>query len=182
MLALFNDSDDMDAAIQQALAMITPAVGGRVGEIWLTGGTSRRAGLRHSFSDGSRGARAFEAAGRALGVSAGPDFVVRVLKNGRGCSVPVSAAHAAAERSAEAAALGVHAAFAYPIRTRTQVVGVLAVFTEDVERPHRAALDVIPAACHHIGRFLERARAGDDRQGAVRAGLDRFTHRVEEPA
>jgi diguanylate cyclase (GGDEF)-like protein len=168
MLALFNDSDDMDAAIQQALAMITPAAGGRVGEIWLTGGTSRRVGLRYSFSDGSRGARAFEAAGRALGVSAGPDFVVRVLKSGRGCSVPVSAAHAAAERSAEAAALGVHAAFAYPIRTRTQVVGVLAVFTEDVERPHRAALDVMPAACHHIGRFLERARAGDAVQETAR--------------
>ncbi len=168
MLALFNDSDDMDAAIQQALAMITPAIGGRVGEIWLTGGTSRRAGLRYSFSDGSRGTRAFEAAGRALGVSAGPDFVVRVLKSGRGCSLPMSAAHAAAERSAEAAALGVHAAFAYPIRTRTHVVGVLAVFTDDVERPHRAALDVMPAACHHIGRFLERARAGDAVQETAR--------------
>jgi diguanylate cyclase (GGDEF)-like protein len=168
MLALFNDSDDMDAAIQQALAMITPAVGGRVGEIWLTGGTSRRAGLRYSFSDGSRGARAFEAAGRALGVSAGPDVVVRVLKSGRCASGPLVAADAAAERSAEAAALGIRVAFAYPIRTRTQVVGVLAVFAETVERPRRAALDVMPVACHHIGRFLERARAGDAVQETAR--------------
>jgi diguanylate cyclase (GGDEF)-like protein len=39
------------------------------------------------------------------------------------------------------------------------VIGVLVIFREPTERPFRGALDAIPVACHHIGRFLERVRA-----------------------
>src|ERR1019366_5555387 len=39
------------------------------------------------------------------------------------------------------------------------VIGVLVIFREATERPMQGAVDAIPVACHHIGRFLERVRA-----------------------
>jgi hypothetical protein len=105
MLTLFNESDDMDGPIQQSLDMLTTALGGRVGEIWLAVDQDRRVDLRYSSSDGSRSIAAFEAAGRALGVSGGPPLVVRVMRTGRASSVVRIKDDISMERAAPAASL-----------------------------------------------------------------------------
>jgi diguanylate cyclase (GGDEF)-like protein len=161
MLTLFNESDDMDGTIQQSLDMLTTALGGRIGEIWLLVGEARQVELRYSSSDGSRAADAFAIAGRSLAPDATPALVGRVLRTGRGSTAEVSGGGGSSERAAEAAAAGIRAAIAFPIRTGNGLSGVLAVHRETVERPARGLLDVIPVACHHIGRFLERVLAED---------------------
>jgi diguanylate cyclase (GGDEF)-like protein len=159
LLALLNESGDMDGALQQSLDMMTTSLGGLCGEIWLRSGEARQVELLYSSSNGSPGVAAFEAAGKALGVGAGPSLVGRVVKTGRGSTFPPIAADGWGERAAEAAAADIHGALTFPIRTKRGVVGVLVVFREPFERPLRGVFDVIPVACHHIGRFLERVRA-----------------------
>ena len=83
VLALFNESSDVDAALQQGLDMVTAALAARVGEIWLRSGDARHVALHCSSSDRSPEAGAFEAAGRALGISAGPSLIGHVLQTGR---------------------------------------------------------------------------------------------------
>ncbi len=163
LLTLFNESADMDVALQESLDMLTKALGGRIGEIWLAGEEARLVELRYSSSDGSPGAAAFESAGSALGVGAGPALVGRVVKTGRASAVQLTSADGSVERAAEAAAVGIRTALAFPIRTKSGTLGVLAIFRETVERPAKGVLDIVPMACHHIGRFLEKSRA----EGAV---------------
>jgi len=85
-LALFNESDDIDATLQRTLALLTATLSGRLGEIWLRSGDARQVELQYASSDGSAGVRAFEAEGRALGLGAGPALVSRVVRTGRGSS------------------------------------------------------------------------------------------------
>ena len=105
--------------------------------------------------------RAFVAAGRALGVGAGPASISRVLKTGRGSTAAPMGTDGWGARASEAAKADLRSAMTFPIRTNDGVIGVLAVFCETVERPVGGVLDAIPLACHHIGRFLERVRADD---------------------
>src|ERR1039458_10565030 len=72
LLALLNESTDMDRALQDSLDMMTAAARGCIGEIWLRTGDARDVELRYSSFDGSAAVAAFVAAGRALGVGVGP--------------------------------------------------------------------------------------------------------------
>jgi diguanylate cyclase (GGDEF)-like protein len=159
LLALLNESVDMDTALQQSLDMVSTALGGRIGEIWLRGGEGRQVELQYSSSDGSLAVAAFVAAGRALGAGAGPVCISRVVKTGRGSTVAPMTTDGWEARAAEAVAADLQGALTFPIRSGNSVVGVLAVFRETAERPVSGVVDAIPAACHHIGRFLERVRA-----------------------
>jgi diguanylate cyclase (GGDEF)-like protein len=158
-LALFNEAEDMDEAVQQGLDMVTAALGGRVGEIWLAGDGTQRVELCYSSSDGSPGAAAFEAAGRTLRARAGPALISRIMKTGRASTARLVAADGRAERGAQAAAIGIRTAMGFPIRTNNGILGVLAVFREPLGRPDRGVLDALLVACRHVGRFLERTRS-----------------------
>jgi hypothetical protein len=159
LLTLLNESVEMDSALQDSLDMVTAALGGRIGEIWLRTGEARDIELHYSSSDGSAALAAFVAAGRALGVSAGPASISRVVKTGRGSTAASIGRGGWGARAAQAAKADLRAAMTFAIRTNGGVIGVLAVFCETVEPTVSGMLNSIPAACHHIGRFLERVRA-----------------------
>ena len=57
----------MDRVLQSSLDLVTTALGGRIGEIWLRNGEGRKVELPYSSSDGSTGAAAFEAPGPGYG-------------------------------------------------------------------------------------------------------------------
>jgi diguanylate cyclase (GGDEF)-like protein len=158
-LALFNESADLDATLGQTLAMISSALDGRIGEIWLRGDGGADVELRYSSSDGAPGVVAFEAVGKALGLGAGPGLVSRVVKTGRGSSVASVTAGGTGGRAIEAAAADIHSALTFPIRGKRAVVGVLVIFRETADRSQSSALDVMPEICSHLGRFIERVRA-----------------------
>jgi diguanylate cyclase (GGDEF)-like protein len=158
-LALFNESDDLDAALSKTLTMLTAALDGRIGEIWLRGGDARDVELRYSSSDGAPDVVAFEAEGKALGLGAGPALVSRVVKTGRGSAAASVGGEGMGDRTSVAAAADIHSALTFPIRGKCSLVGVLAFFRESTVRPHSEALASMPGICHHLGRFIERMRA-----------------------
>jgi diguanylate cyclase (GGDEF)-like protein len=161
LLALLNESVDMDLALRASLDMVTSALGGCIGEIWLRSGDAREVELHYASSDGSPAVAAFVAAGRALGVGAGPASISRVLRTGRGSTTTPVATGGWGALAAGAPKADLVSATTYPIRSHGGVIGVLAVFCESAEPPDHGVLDAIPVACHHIGRFLERVRAED---------------------
>jgi diguanylate cyclase (GGDEF)-like protein len=158
-LALCNESDDVNATLRKCLAMLMTALDGRVGEIWLRTGSERDVELRYSSSDGTAGANAFEAQGKALGLGVGPALISRVVRTGRGSAVSAMVADGFGGRATEAAAADIHSAVTFPIRGRTGVVGVLVIFRAAAERSRNDALIALPTICHHLARFIERVRA-----------------------
>ncbi len=166
MLELFNESEEMDGPLQQSLDMVTSALDGRVGEIWLVNGENREVELRYSSSARSPEANAFAAAGRGFVADTGPELVARVLKSGRVASIGASVERSARDRASVAAGLGIRGAIAFPLRTTGNgVIAVLAVYRPTVDRPSKQVHDAVAVACHHIARFLERVSA----EGAVHA-------------
>ena len=158
-LALFNESDDLDATLRKTLTILTMALDGRIGEIWLRRGEARDVELRYSSSDGTPDVVAFEAEGLAFGLGAGPALVSRVVRTGRASAVASVAASGNGSRAAIAAAADIHSALTFPIRGKDTLVGVLVIFRESPVRPSRAALTSMPVIAQHLGRFIERARA-----------------------
>jgi diguanylate cyclase (GGDEF)-like protein len=158
-LALFNESADADATLSETLTMVTKALHGRIGELWLRDGPTRDVELRCSSSDGTPEAVAFEAEGKALGVGLGPTLVSRVVKTGRGSASASIGAGGRGSRVGMAAAADIHSALTFPISGKGNLVGVLAVFRGPAIPPHQDALEAMPAFCHHLGRFIERVRA-----------------------
>jgi diguanylate cyclase (GGDEF)-like protein len=159
ILALFNESTDFDVTLEITLSMLTAALDGRIGEIWLRDGEARDVELHYSSSDGAPDVVAFEARGKALGIGTGPALVSRVVRTGRGSAVASVIAAGRGGRAAEAAAAGVHNAVTVPIRGGGGIVGVLAVFREPAARPDSRTLASMSTICHHLGRFIERTRA-----------------------
>ena len=159
LLALLNESADVERALQQGLDMITEALDGRIGEIWLRSGEGRDVELQYSSSDATPAVAAFEVAGRILGVSAGPPSISRVVKTGRGSTVALLPSEGWGARASEAESARLHSVLTFPIRTDRDIVGVLVVFRETEQRFISDVLNAIPAACHHLGRFLKRVRA-----------------------
>ena len=141
------------------LTMLTAALDGRIGEIWLRDGGARNVELHYSSSDGTADVAAFEARGRALGIGTGPALVSRVVRTGRGSAGASVVAAGKGGRVAEAAAAGIHGAVTFPIRGSGSMVGVLAVFREPASRPDSRALASMSTICHHLARFIERTRA-----------------------
>ncbi|HEY6471167.1 MAG TPA: GGDEF domain-containing protein [Candidatus Dormibacteraeota bacterium] len=162
-LSLFNESDDIDATLQKCLGLLTAATESKVGEIWLRAGEARDVALQFTSSDGSPAHVAFEAQGRSLGLGPGPAMVSRVVRTGRAASGSSTAADGWGDRTDEASAADIHSALTFPIRARSGVIGVLAIFREPTSRPHNSVIETIPTVCHHMGRFLERVRA----EGAI---------------
>jgi diguanylate cyclase (GGDEF)-like protein len=159
ILALFNESTDLDVTLGMTLTMLTAALDGRVGEIWLRDGAARDVELHSSSSDGAPDVVAFEAGGRALGVGTGPALVSRVVRTGRGSAVASVISGGKGGRAAEAAAAGIHNAVTFPIRGSSGIVGVLAVFREPAVRPDSRTLASMSTICQHLGRFIDRSRA-----------------------
>jgi diguanylate cyclase (GGDEF)-like protein len=158
ILALFNESTDLDVTLGMTLTMLTAALDARISEIWLRDGAARDVELRYSSSDGAPDVAAFEAGGRALGVGTGPALVSRVVRTGRGSAGASVIAGGKGGRAAEAAAAGIHSAVTFPIRGGGGIVGVLAVFRELADRPDTRTLASMSTICHHLGRFIERTR------------------------
>ena len=158
-LVLFNESDDFDATLRKTLTMITTALDGRIGEIWLRDGTAGDVELRYSSSDGANDVVAFEAQGRAMGLGAGPGLVSRVVKTGRGAASTAVTMDGSDGRAAEAAAADIHSALTFPIRGKDGLIAVMAIFRESVGRVRGSAIPPMSQICHHLGRFIERVRA-----------------------
>jgi signal transduction histidine kinase/integral membrane sensor domain MASE1 len=67
-------------------------------------------------------------------------------------------------RSPYAVAVGLHAAFAFPILFRTKFLGVMEFFSHEIRQPDNALLAMFGSIGGQIGQFLERKRNEDERE------------------
>jgi len=62
-------------------------------------------------------------------------------------------------RAAIAAREGLHAAFCFPILLRSEIMGVLEFFSQEIEKPDARLLEMMTAIGSQIGQFIERKNA-----------------------
>jgi two-component system, cell cycle sensor histidine kinase and response regulator CckA len=78
-------------------------------------------------------------------------------------------------RAAQAAAIGLRAAFGLPIRSGATMTGVLEFFSRELREPDSDLRDMSVALGSQIGQFIERRRA----EAALRASEERFRDMAE---
>jgi PAS domain S-box-containing protein len=62
-------------------------------------------------------------------------------------------------RARMASAVGLHAAFAFPILSQQEFVGVMEFFSDEIRPPDEALLEMFDGVGKQIGQFMERKRA-----------------------
>jgi PAS domain S-box-containing protein len=75
-------------------------------------------------------------------------------------------------RAAIASREGLHGAFALPILTRGQVVGVMEFFSREIREPDEGLLQMLTKVGAHIGQFMERKRAEEELERFFALSLD----------
>ncbi|HZW34810.1 MAG TPA: response regulator, partial [Isosphaeraceae bacterium] len=92
----------------------------------------------------------------------------RVWASGRPAWVPDVTQDANFPRTGVAAREGLHGAFGFPIVVGSDVLGVMEVFSDEIQQPDEDLLQVLTAIGSQIGQFLKRKEA----EAATRAAKD----------
>ncbi len=98
----------------------------------------------------------FEAATRESTPSPGIGLRGRVWASGRPAWIPDVVTEPNFRRAREAAQAGLHGAFAFPIRSDSEVTAVLECFSHESQPPNEDLLEMLDAIGSQIGNFMER--------------------------
>jgi PAS domain S-box-containing protein len=112
----------------------------------------------------------FAAVSREQAFTPGIGMPGRVWSSGQPCWSADVVREANFPRAAIAAQEGLHAAFAFPILLRGEVLGVVEFFSREIRQPDRPLLQLFAAVGSQLGQFIDRTRS----QKAVREGEQRL--------
>ncbi len=96
----------------------------------------------------------------------------RVWASGEPAWIPDVVDDANFPRAAIAQREGLHGAFALPILTRRQVIGVMEFFSREIREPDEGLLRMLTQVGAHIGQFMERKRAEENLERFFTLSLD----------
>jgi diguanylate cyclase (GGDEF)-like protein len=156
VLALLNEAPEPETVSLQILQITGEALEAQLAEMWLVDEDKRCLALRCAWSLPGIDARSFDAAGRRLPLAGDVGLVGHVWTTGEPTNLPIRAAEA--DRSAEAAELGLQHAAALPIHHGGQVTGVLAYFFQSSDLPDAQALAAMSGVAGHVGHFVGRVQ------------------------
>jgi PAS domain S-box-containing protein len=133
-----------------------------VGELWRTDravGVLRRVEVWHKESIN---ARQFVKTSRDTTFLPGIGLPGRVWSSREPAYIPDVVQDANFVRAGVAAREGLHAAFAFPILLGSEVLGVMAFFSQEIRQPDQDLLDMMTIIGSQIGQFIERKRAEEE--------------------
>jgi PAS domain S-box-containing protein len=175
------ESGTLEEAMPRLLAVIGEGLGWELGEFWVADAARvvvRRAAV---WRPAGRRAPGDDEAPVAATLPMGAGLVGRVWRAGQPEWAPDVTADPAFLRTATARAEGLRAAVLFPVVTAGEVLGVVAFFSRDVERPDAALLRVLADLGGQIGDFLGRRRTEEAvRQRDRLRALSRATLRARE--
>jgi PAS domain S-box-containing protein len=115
----------------------------------------------------------FLAASRAQAISPGVGIPGRVWKNREPCWIANVLQDGNFPRLTVAAKAGLFGAFAFPIRGRSEIFGVIEFFSREIQPPDEDLLQAMNAIGAQIGQFIDRRRAerarreSEEHKGAI---------------
>ena len=169
---ILADAATVDDAMPRLLEAVCEGLDWDLGTLWRV---DREAGVlrcaqvwRKAFLDAAH----FETATRESTFEPGVGLPGRVWRARAPACIPDVVHEPNFVRASVAADAGLHAAFAFPILLRGEVLGVIDLLSRDVRQPDQELLDMMASLGSQIGQFIERKRAED----ALRVAQSEVTH------
>jgi two-component system sensor kinase len=158
------ESASLSEATPKLLQYVCEALGWEVGELWSVNAESNTLHVEGSWSDPSYDeAEEFERAGRKTVLFPGIDLVGRVLSSGEPAWISNVVDDSNFPRAPIAARVGLHGAFAFPIRVGEAVNCVMAFYNREIVQPDDEIIQMFDALGRQVGDFIKRTRAEEQR-------------------
>ncbi len=174
---ILAESPALADALPRILQRICKTFGWEVGAMWTVDPDSNvlrclKVWPSQTSSDGSALSR-FEALSREFRFAAGVGLPGRVWQQRKPAWIPDVTKDDNFPRGPAAAAEGLHAAFAFPILSGENFLGVMEFFSHEIREPDRALLATFTGIGSQIGQFIERKGSEQElfesREGLVMA-------------
>ncbi len=166
VVRVLAEAETLADATPRLLEAMGRTLGWELGAIWAHDADAellRCAATWHAA--GSHGLSDFARLTRRTPLSTGVGIPGRVMENGEPVWVENLQTDPDFVRTAAAAQAGLRSAFAFPIATANERLGVIEFFIREARPPDGSLLELMAAFGSQIGQFIERRRA----DGAVRA-------------
>ncbi len=157
------ESSSLSEATPKLLQYICEAVGWELGELWVVNAESNTLHVEGSWHLPAYEVEEFERAGRKTILFPGIDLVGRVLVSGQPAWIDNVVDDKNFPRAPIAERVGLHGAFAFPIRVGEHVACVLAFYNREVVQPDDEMLQMFDALGKQVGDFIKRTRAEEER-------------------
>ncbi len=157
------ESSSLSEATPKLLQYICEAVGWEVGELWCVNADSNTLHIEGSWHVPSCEVEEFEKASRKTIMFPGIDLVGRVLSSGQPAWIDNVVDDKNFPRAPIAARVGLHGAFAFPIRVVGNIACVMAFYNREVVEPDDEMLQMFDALGKQVGDFIKRTKAEEER-------------------
>ncbi len=157
------ESSSLSEATPKLLQYVCEAVGWELGELWVVNAESNTLHIEGSWHEPAYEVEEFEKAGRKTILFPGIDLVGRVLSKGEAFWIDNVVHDNNFPRANIAERVGLHGAFAFPIRVAEQINCVMAFYNREVVKPDDELLQMFDALGRQVGDFIKRTRAEEER-------------------
>jgi len=157
------ESSSLSEATPKLLQYVCEAVGWELGELWVVNSDSNTLHVEGSWHVPTYEVEEFEKAGRKTILFPGIDLVGRVLASDQPAWVDNVVEDKNFPRAPIAERVGLHGAFAFPIRVGDYVNCVMAFYNREVVQPDDEMLQMFDALGRQVGDFIKRTRAEEER-------------------
>src|SRR5438128_5639226 len=157
------ESSSLSEATPKLLQYVCEAVGWELGELWVVNADSNTLHIEGSWHVPSYEVAEFERAGRKTILFPGIDLVGRVLSNGQPVWIDNVVDDSNFPRAPIAERVGLHGAFAFPVRVGENVNCVMAFYNREIVQPDDELLQMFDALGRQVGDFIKRTRAEEER-------------------
>src|SRR5438876_7080461 len=157
------ESSTLSEATPKLLEYICEAVGFELGELWCVNAESNTLHIEGSWHVPSYEVEEFEKAGRKTILFPGIDLVGRVLSKGEAVWIDNVVDDSNFPRAPIAERVGLHGAFAFPVRVGENVNCVMAFYNREIVQPDDELLQMFDALGRQVGDFIKRTRAEEER-------------------
>jgi PAS domain S-box-containing protein len=153
------EAESLDAANPQILRAICEGLSWEIGAIWrLDEGAGLLRCLEVWHSDGASFPK-FVSATKQFVCKLGEGLPGSVWESGQPAWIPDVSRDTNFPRAPIAIHEGLHASFAFPIRSAGHFLGVMEFFSSEIRKPENEVLDMFDSIGSQIGQFIERRHA-----------------------
>jgi PAS domain S-box-containing protein len=164
---ILAESPSLDSAGPKLLRAICESLGWDLGQIWIVDPEADVLRWLAGWHNPAVPVAEFMEASRGRPFLRGVGLPGRIWADGAADWFSDLASDQAFTRTDLAAAAGLNSAFGFPIKLSEEVFGVMEFFTRDPQAEDSTLLEVMTSIGNHVGQFLERRHAEEQREQIV---------------